>query len=91
MKYTYVNAGIDTKFRFRTMLRNVIQLKYVVGILFILVLILHSSAANNKELSSKQLNIPGYLHDNKIFVEQNHRFGRAYNSSKKIIVKKIIL
>ena len=58
-----------------TMLRNVIQLKYVVGILFILVLILHSIAANNKELSSEYLNTPAYVHDNRIFVEQNQTFG----------------
>ena len=66
------------------MLRNVIQLKYVVGILFILVLILHSIAANNKELSSEYLNTPAYLHDNKIFVEQNQTFGIVCNSSKRI-------
>ncbi len=54
-----------------TMLRNVIQLKYVVDILFILILILHSIAANNTELSSEYLNTPEYHHDNKIYVEQN--------------------
>ena len=66
------------------MLRNVIQLKYVVDILFILILILHSIAANNKELSSEYLNTPAYLHDNKIFVEQNQTFGIVCNSSKQI-------
>ena len=84
LKYTSLNGGIDTKFRFMTMLRNVIQLKYVVDILFILVLILHSIAANNKELSSEYLNTPAYLHDNRIFVEQNQTFGIVCNSSKRI-------
>ena len=84
MKDTSLNGGIDTKFRFMTMLRNVIQLKYVVGILFILVLILHSIAANNKELSSEYLNTPAYVHDNRIFVEQNQTFGIVCNSSKRI-------
>ena len=84
MKYTSFNGGIETKFQFMAMLGNVTQLKYVVCILFILVFIFHSIAANNKELSSEYLNTPGYLHDNKIFVEQNQTFGIVCNSSKKI-------
>ena len=84
MKYTSFNGGIEISFQFMVMSRNVTKLKYVVYMLFILVFIFHSIAANNKELSSEHLNIPGYLHNNKIFVEQNHRFGIACNSSKKI-------
>ena len=84
LKYSSLNGGIGSKFRFMTMLGNVIQLKHVVGILFIRVLIMHSIAANNTELRSEYLNTPEYLHDNKIFVEQNQTFGIVCNSSKRI-------
>ena len=66
------------------MLRNATQLKYVLCILFILVFIFHSIAANNTELSPERVNTPEYLHSNKIFVEQNKTFGIVCNSSKKI-------
>ena len=66
------------------MLRNAMQLKYVVCILFILVFIFHSIAANNTELSPERVNTQEYLHSNKIFVEQNKTFGIVCNSDKQI-------